>query len=175
MVVKTETAVDVASKIVKVVVYKNRAQLFRATDVCLSPGDYSLRFTASWQRADRNSLQVAVSRDTAANVLLRAVQFRSETITTDVRTNVAAVDESIKQLERRERDLDDAVAQANAGLYMLDRVRAKALRGGKVTNAATYDLAKWEAMVTFVEQRSTVFTTMKRERERERDQYVQSE
>ena len=169
MVVKTETAVDVASKIVKVVVYKNRAQLFRATDVCLSPGDYSLRFTASWQRADRNSLQVAVSRDTAANVLLRAVQFRSETITTDVRTNVAAVDESIKQLERRERDLDDAVAQANAGLYMLDRVRAKALRGGKVTNAATYDLAKWEAMVTFVEQRSTVFTTMKRERERERD------
>ena len=168
MVLKSETPVDVPSKIAKVIVYKSRAQVFRSGQVTLAPGEYSLRFDAHWRRADRDSLQVAVRRDSAAHVLLRAVQFKSEQKTTDVRTDVAAADAEIKTLERQERDVDDAIAHLTTALAMVDRVRTKALKAGREPQAATYDMAKWEAMCAFLDERVARYTTEKREKERDR-------
>ena len=174
MVVASDQNVHLQSRVVKVTVLKDRAQVFRAADAkTLAPGDYSLRFIGPWSAVDRDSLQVSVTRACASQVVLRAVQFTNEVTVADVREDVAAIDAAIKVLKRNVRDAEDRVAHQTAALEMIDRVRTKALRAGALPTSATYNTQKWDDMVQFLDAKTAQHTSLKRQHERDLTQLKQ--
>jgi uncharacterized protein (TIGR02231 family) len=136
----------VETKIQKVVLYSDRAQISRYAKVLLQPGLQIVRVEGLWKGVDRASLQVSLAGEGAPQCVLRSVQFSSIQEIEDVRPQRRALDAELKTKRYELEDADDAVevAQKRVDAYKALASRMSGDVFGHAKGAAfVYDAAQW--------------------------------
>jgi hypothetical protein len=145
------------STIRRVVVYSDRAQVFRLGSVHAAAGDHTILFEGMWNSVNRDTLQVATTPIAGAAVILRSVQFTTIHDVVDVRPLRRDVDEKLAALEIPLEDAQDEIDLASRAIANYDALKAKltkSLSDGSHPKGSpfVYDVALWGKFSSFIEE-----------------------
>ncbi len=115
---------DLSAKLTKVTVFPDRAQLYREAVVALKPGEHTLLVSGTWANVDRDTLQVATKKG-GEHTILRSVQFTTIRSTQDLRPERVKIDEEMKPVEAKIRELNDGIAICNTAIRSYEAVSQK--------------------------------------------------
>ena len=147
------SVVTAESTIRKVVVYSDRAQIFRTGTVNVGAGDHVVTFNGLWRSVNRDTLQVALTPSAGAAVILRGVQFTTVHDVVDVRPQRRAIDEKILALEDPMRGAQDECDLADRAQKNYEALRAKLTTQMKDSTKGSpfvYDTATWAKFNSFI-------------------------
>lgn len=159
------------SEIKKVVLFSDRAQVFRTGKVLLKNGDYTIVFNGLWNSVNRDTLQVATSAVAGAAIILRSVQFTTINEVVDVRPQRREMDEKIKALDEPLRNVQDEIAIEDRAIADFAALKAKLtdqMSSGASPKGSpfVYDPSLWVKFSDFIKQGTSDHRDKKRDAER---------
>ena len=160
------------SEIKKVVLFSDRAQVFRTGKVNIKKaGDYTITFDGLWNSVNRDTLQVATSAVVGASIILRSVQFTTINETEDVRPKRREIDEKLKALEEPLRDAQDEIDLCDRAMghftSLKDKLTSQMKSGSSPKGSPfVYDPKLWTEFNEFIKSGTTEHRSKKREAER---------
>eukprot|EP01012_Entosiphon_sulcatum_P008323 TRINITY_DN1446_c0_g1_i1.p1 TRINITY_DN1446_c0_g1~~TRINITY_DN1446_c0_g1_i1.p1 ORF type:complete len:572 (+),score=133.63 TRINITY_DN1446_c0_g1_i1:72-1787(+) len=147
---QTSDLLHVESRITKVTVFGDRAQVTRTSQpVNLNPqgGEHTLVFVLP-NGLDKRSVQVGTS---GAGVVLKGVQFRTEQLAVGTHAQRNELEAQKKELEEKNRVLQDQVALHVARKSLVEGIVAKMTAPSKTGEIAPVelDISAWQRVVEF--------------------------
>ncbi|WP_455383151.1 mucoidy inhibitor MuiA family protein [Salinispira pacifica] len=155
--------VSVESRISKVMVYTDRAQVTRRAELSLDAGVHELLFDNLPETVEENSVRA----EGTGPALLREINFRTVHLAESSAEELRRLLDEKQSVEDEIVDFDDSIARANSERSFLDAIVAKLTHPGEDTeHPADSDPERWMRMVEFY--RSRLETIDQRIREQER-------
>ncbi len=115
------TTQDVQSNVDHVTIFRDRAEVERLADVELSSGNNTLIFSAIPQSLNTDSLKVSGKGSSAFELM--SVQYKTRILEQDVSQSVQALNDQIKDLERKSKVLNRRKERLEAQIELLSEVK----------------------------------------------------
>jgi uncharacterized protein (TIGR02231 family) len=136
---------QLASRVVRVTVYADRALVTRSAEASLPKGESTLVFTGLPAATDQASIQVS---GTGA-FSLRDVRVVSRQLSRDVSTELKALEDEKRQYEDKLAVINDRIREADAERLFLAEMVKRLTSNAGASETLPFDTAAWAKMLDF--------------------------